>query len=120
VATFGQELFKYIKTVVPYWRVCDEAWLLANDDYLTGIGVLRNYGGEVMVMPWGEHTRDQIARFRELLKPFLKRIVVVIDDRAPKDVEAISAMLAPIAVLRWSHRSELAAFVIKDSADDER
>lgn len=34
VSTFGQELFKYITTVVPYWRVCDEAWPLAGD-YLT-------------------------------------------------------------------------------------
>jgi hypothetical protein len=116
VSTFGQELFKHITTVVPYWRACDEAWPLA-DDHLTGIGVLRNYGGQVMVLPWSEDTRRQLVRLRELLEPISKRIIVVVDDREPEDVEAISAMLTPIVVLPWSGRSELAKFVIKDSPD---
>ena len=116
MSTFGQELFTHITTVVPYWRVCDEAWLLG-DDHLTGIGVLRNYAGQVMVLPWCDDTRQQLARFRELLEPLLKRIVVVVDDRQPEDLEAISAMLTPIAVLPWSRRTELARFIIKDTSD---
>ncbi len=116
VSTFGQELFRYITTVIPYWRVCDEGWPLAND-YLTGIGVLRNYGGQVMVLPWNEDARSQLTRFRELLEPLLKRIVVVVDDREPEDLQAISAVLAPIAVLPWSRRAELASFIIKDTSD---
>jgi hypothetical protein len=116
VPTFGQELFEYITTVVPYWRVSDEAWPLA-DDYLTGIGVLRNYGGQVMVLPWSEDTRRQLMRFRELLEPLLKQIVVVVDDREPEDLEAIPALLSPITVLPWSRRTELARFVIKDTSD---
>lgn len=116
MSTFGQELFKYIATVVPYWRVCDEGWPLA-DDYLTGIGVLRNYGGQVMVLPWNEDARQQLARFRELLGSLSKRIVVVVDDREVDDLEAILAILSPIAVLPWSRRTELARFIIKDASD---
>ena len=113
--TFGQELFKHITTVVPYWRVCDEAWLLGGD-HLTGIGVLRNYGGQVMVLH-GTKTLAQLARFRELLEPLLTRIVVVVDDRESEDLEAISAMLSPIAVLPWSRRTELARFIVNDISD---
>lgn len=116
VRTFGSELFEYITTVVPHWRVCDEAWAIASD-HLTGIGVLRNYGGQVMVMPWDEHTHRQLVGFRGLLGPLLKRIVVVVDDREAEDSEVVPAILAPIAVLPWSRRSELAAFVIKDAPD---
>jgi hypothetical protein len=116
VPTFGQELFKHITTVVPYWRVCDEAWLLGGD-HLTGIGVLRNYGGQVMVLPWSEDARAQLARFRELLEPVLTRVVVVVDDRESEDLDEISAMLTPIAVLPWSRRTELARFIVNDIPD---
>jgi hypothetical protein len=116
VPTFGKELFEHITTVVPYWRVCDEAWPLAGD-HLTGIGVLRNYGGQVMVLPWSVDTRRQLTRFRKLLDPLSKRIIVVVDDREPEDLETISAMLTPITVLPWSRRNELARFVIKDTSD---
>ena len=60
---------------------------------------------------------SQLARFRELLGPLSKRIVVVVDDREVEDLEAISAVLAPIAVLPWSRRAELARFIIKDTSD---
>jgi hypothetical protein len=113
---FGQELFEYLTTLVPYWRVSDEAWPLEKD-HIRGIGVLRNYGGAVMVMPWNDDTRAQLARFREHLDPLLKRIVVVVDDREIADWGAASATLAPIALLPWSRRNQLASFVIKDTAD---
>lgn len=114
--TFSSELFEYITTVVPYWRVCDEAWPLAND-HLTGIGVERNWGGQVMVMPWDQDTRRQLVPLGDRPESVLKRIIVVVDDREPEDTEAIAALLTPIAVLRWSRRSELAAFLIKNAPD---
>jgi hypothetical protein len=117
MSTFSHDLADHIMTLVPYWRVCcDEAWALG-DDHLIGIGVERNYGGQVMVLPWSEDTRQQLTRFREQLAPRLKRIVVVVDDREPEDLEAISAMLTPITMLPWSRRTELARFVIKDTPD---
>ncbi|HEY2476922.1 MAG TPA: hypothetical protein VGI19_19225 [Candidatus Cybelea sp.] len=115
-STFGSELFAYLTTVVPSWRVCDEAWPIASD-HLTGIGVKRNYGGQVMVMPWGEETSRQLARFREMLGPLSKRIVVVADDRESGDTQPISVAVTPIAVILWSRPSELAAFVIKETPD---
>ncbi len=70
-----------------------------------------------MVLAWNEDARRQLTRFRELLEPLLERIVVVVDDREPEELEAISAMLTPIVVLPWSRRAELASFVIKDASD---
>ncbi|HXO17918.1 MAG TPA: hypothetical protein VN909_07080 [Candidatus Dormibacteraeota bacterium] len=116
MSAFSQEVFTYITTVVPYWRVNDEAWSLESD-YLTGIGVERNYGGQVMVMPWGEDTGSQLARFHDRLAPLAKRIIVVVDDREVDDVNRVAAMVTPIAVLAWSRRAELASVIIKDSAD---
>ncbi|MBV8530016.1 MAG: hypothetical protein JO104_01760 [Candidatus Eremiobacteraeota bacterium] len=95
----------------------DEAWSVGSD-HLTGIGVLRNYGGQVMVMPWCEDTRAQLTRLREvpgLLAP--ARIIVVVDDRETEDLEDISAFVTPIPVLPWSRRAELASLVIEDNAD---
>ena len=31
VATLGQELVVYLATIVPYWRVSDDAWLLCDE-----------------------------------------------------------------------------------------
>lgn len=120
---FGQELFAYITTLVPYWRVCDEAWPLKYDErsglseHLTGIGVLRNYEGDAMVIPWSETARQQLAYFGELLAPLSDRIVVVLDDRESDGYEAVSVLVAPIRVIRWSRRVELEHIVIRDSAD---
>jgi hypothetical protein len=49
--SFGVSVFEYLKTLVPQWRLCDEAWLLG-EDHLVGIGLERNYGGQLMVVPW--------------------------------------------------------------------
>jgi hypothetical protein len=48
---FGSVIFEYLKTIVPYWRICDEAWHVTEDPYLGGIGVERNYGGQLLVIP---------------------------------------------------------------------
>jgi hypothetical protein len=118
VRAFGQELFAYITTLVPYWRVCDEAWALdEGDDHLTGIGVLRNYGGQVLIVPWDDSACGQLAHVHKRLKTFFDRIMVVVDDRKSEDLEAIRAICSPIVVLPWSRRAELAAFVVKDTVD---
>lgn len=112
MGTFRRELFEHITTVVPQWRVNDEAWLVGND-YLTGIRVLRNCGGQVMILPWDDRTREQLAHLREVLKPFLNRITVVVDDRSTGHMEDVSKMLDPIAVVSWSASSRTQAFRYK-------
>jgi len=37
--------------LVPYWRICDKAWHIGENIYLAGIGVERNYGGQLLVIP---------------------------------------------------------------------
>lgn len=116
VRTFGSELFEYITNLIPYWRVSDEAWSVASG-HLTGVGVERNLGGQVMVMAWNQDTSRKLASVGDLPESFLKRIVVVVDDRESADTGAIAALLTPIAVLPWSRRSELATFVVKEAPD---
>lgn len=43
---------------VPRWRLSDEAWNLGDNKYLTGIGVQRNNGGQLMVVLWPEDAGD--------------------------------------------------------------
>ena len=63
---FGMELFEYVRTLVPYWRVSDDAWPLSNASHLCGIGVLRNYGGQAMVMEWTPEIHTQLTSLRDL------------------------------------------------------
>jgi hypothetical protein len=70
-----------------------------------------------MVVPWCDDAESQLVRFREALAPLANRILVLVDDREPTDIERISAITAPISVLPWSRRDELALFIIKDAAD---
>ena len=76
---------------------------------------MRNYGGQVMVMPWNRDTWSQLSRLRDQLEPLWKRIVVVVDDRETKDIAPVSAVITPIAAIPWSLRGELAAFIVKDA-----
>jgi hypothetical protein len=114
--SFGREVFEYITSLVPYWRVTDEAWPV-EDDHLTGIGVERNYGGQVMVLPWSEDAKARLALLHGLLGPLSKRIVIVVDDREIEQLDPIFAIATPIVVLPWSRRSELASIIIKDSEE---
>jgi hypothetical protein len=115
MSVFGSELFQYITTLVPYWRVSDDAWRLGNDDsYLTGIEVLRNYGGSAMVIPWDENRRKELSELGAGKRVNLSRLIVVVDDRV-EDWRTIEDIMAPIAVLPWSRRDELAVSIIKDS-----
>src|ERR1700757_4634160 len=86
--TFGQEVYEYIVTLVPYWRATTEAWLLSNERYLVGIGVLRNYGGDLMVVTLQSPEEKEADQLRlilsdklRLLQGSLDNIVVVYDDR---------------------------------------
>lgn len=117
MSSFGSELFTYITTLVPYWRVNDEAWPLdaeSEPPYLSGIGVLRNYGGQVMVVPGEDSSLETLSSILER-KPFdAPRVIVVVDDRDGQDWHNIAARVSPVRVLPWSRRDELRGFVIKD------
>jgi hypothetical protein len=124
MAGFGREVWDYVSTLVPYWRLSDEAWSLDSawppepDSHLIGIGVLRNYGGDVIVIPWDENDgrqRSSIRKANELLDPNrLRRVVVIVDDCSTIDLVNVAKKVAPIAVLPWSLRNELSQIVIKD------
>jgi hypothetical protein len=118
--TFPRMLFSYVATLVPYWRVCDDAWSLADGSHLLGIVVQRNYGGETIVVIWDptdptlvnkltHGIRDQIARDPT-------RCVVVLDDRNGELAEDVRQRIAPVDVVTWSERIRLGQYVIKDTA----
>jgi hypothetical protein len=115
MATFSSEVFNFIKTLVPYWRVSDDAWRLADGSYLTGIGVLRNFGGSVMVIPWDKDRHQQLAalRFSTESLPF-DRVIIVVDDRIEAAWERIADDLSPFTVSPWSRRNELAGCLAND------
>ena len=114
MAGFGTEVFQYLTTLVPSWRVCDEAWYVADDCYLAGIGVLRNHGGQVLLIPWEECRRKELLGLRDGRHIQLDRVVVVVDDRSESRWATIRDDLAPMAVVPWSRRGELALTIIKD------
>lgn len=113
--TFGALVFEYLKTLVPDWRLCDEAWLLGND-HLVGIGVERNYGGQLMVIPWadGAEPHPQWPNIEPLLSAHgisTNRIVVVIDDRIDGSGDH---RLAVFTEVLWSEREHLKDYAVKD------
>ncbi len=115
MSDFGRELFEYMTSLVPFWRVSDDAWNLGGDAFLAGIEVLRNYGGEVMVIPWDEERREELIGLRHLATRIdLQRVVVVVDDRTAAAWQEIEKDLAPIVVLPWSRRIDLTATLVKD------
>jgi len=115
VASFRQELFAYITSIVPFWRVTDDAWLLCNESHVSGIGVLRNYGGDVLVVPWSDD--PELARSLQLPRmanelPDIDRRIVVVDDRSGERTDLLGQRISPIPVILWSERSRLSDFVI--------
>ncbi len=115
MADFGMELFDYVRTLVPYWRVSDDAWLLSDESHLCGLGVLRNYGGQVMVMEWDPDVHQQLTSLRDSDEKIdFNRVVVVVDDRAITHWEKIQTDLAPVNVTPWSKRETLAEILIRD------
>lgn len=109
---FGTELFHYLASILPYWRVSDDAWRLTDDNYLAGIGVLRNKGGDALVIPWDANDE---RRLRDLLEHLQNaqsdRVIVVVDDRQIEDWVTVKNELAPVKVTPWSSRSDLAALL---------
>lgn len=120
---FGREVFQYLVEIVPYWRVSDDAWMLSDGSYLTGIGVLRNFGGNVLVVPFSTNDTELSERLTKISDGELtvwagnQRIEVVIDDRQGSDSGAVSRQLAGLTVVCWSHRKDLVRFVVKDTRD---
>lgn len=102
---------------MPYWRVTDEAWPLGEESesrYLNGIGVLRNYGGQVMVVPGEESPLETLRSILERKSFDTQRVIVVVDDRDGQDWHDVAARVSPVRVLPWSRRDELTRFVLKD------
>jgi hypothetical protein len=117
-ATLGHQLFDYLASIVPYWRVSDDAWSLCDESHLVGIGVLRNYGGDVLVIPWSED--PELVRCLRLPRigsavPDYDRRIVVVDDRSGAQWELVQKRLFPMPVVPWSERRRLADFVIRDA-----
>ncbi len=116
-SSFGELVFEYLKTVVPHWRLCDEAWLLG-DDHLVGIGVERNYGGQMLIVPLsgGDVVPHQdwpdILPALEAAAIALDRVVVVLDDRAERPQYYQST---PFPKVLWSEREQLSTWVVRDT-----
>jgi hypothetical protein len=113
---FGALVFDYLKTVVPFWRLCDEAWALG-EDHLVGIGVLRNYGGQLMVVLQSDGWSKPHPAWPNI-EPALEaagysrdRIVVVVDDRSGVP-EVRQTMQFPQVL--WSERERLKDYLVKD------
>lgn len=119
--TFGQEVCEYILTLVPYWRVSTEAWKLSDDNYLVGIGVLRNYGGDLMVSTLRSPDEDDAEQLRRIASGKLTlqcgaigNILVVYDDlRNPRP--DCFALGDTYPMLPWSSANELSRYVIRDT-----
>jgi hypothetical protein len=114
--SFGGIVFDYLKTAVPYWRLSDEAWSLG-DEHLIGIGVLRNYGGQLMVVPWSDGgsmphpSWPDVGPALDAAGIPLDRVIVVIDDR---DGDGPSRRPTPFVEITWSQREQLKEYVVKD------
>lgn len=114
----GRDLFTYLTTIVPYWRVSDDAWQLDDDSYLGGIGVLRNYGGDVLIVPWSDD--PELASALKLPRigrktADLDRRLVVVDDRGGQSETVIAELVAPVKVIGWTQRQKIADFVVSDT-----
>jgi hypothetical protein len=95
--------------------VSDDVAELEDGSTLAGIGVLRNYGGEVLVVPCSGAIPPNIAlrghgRFDEHHR------IVVFDDRDAVGWDHIAAAITLIGIVPWSQRERLAEFVINDRA----
>jgi hypothetical protein len=113
-----RNLFQFITSIVPYWRVSDECWHLSDEAVFCGIGVHRNYGGQVMVRAWSRELEHELANLGASLEPLLNRIVIIVIDDADADhLSAVESAFAPILVLQWSHRESLRNILVNDSLD---
>lgn len=123
-APFGQRVYDRIVRLVPYWRASTEAWLLSDDSYLVGIGVLRNYGGDLMVVDVDSLDNDSIRQLVGLARGdlslqvgSLSNILLMLDDSA-LTVDDLPPLLGQFERLLWSSAESLAQYVISDEPTD--
>lgn len=124
-APFGQRAYERIVRLVPYWRASTEAWRLSNDSYLVGIGVLRNYGGDLMVITIDSLDDEAIGQLLALLQRDIslehgriENIFVLVDD-ALIGFDELPATLGRLDRLRWSDAEALVKYVTKDEPEVE-
>jgi hypothetical protein len=116
MSEFSKLVFDYLQTLVPNWRLCDEAWPVG-DEHLIGIGVERNYGGQVLVVtlsdgdssphPSWPNIDDQLKAHGKAAN----RVVVVLDDR---NNDAYVRGQTPFVEIPWSGRERLTDYITKD------
>jgi hypothetical protein len=112
---FSKLVFDYLQTLVPYWRVCDEAWPVG-DEHLIGIGVERNYGGKVTIVPLPDEdllphpSWPDIEHGLKASGRAVNGVVVVLDDR---NRDAYRAQ-TPFEEIPWSERERVKDYVAKD------
>ena len=114
---YGSEVFQFICSLVPFWRVSDDVAMLSNDEYLGGIGVLRK-NGDVLVVPI-EPDRD--LESIELLRYFVDndisadhfgtRVIVLFDDTSEAAIPEFVSEVITLTVIPWSRRDELTALL---------
>ncbi|HTJ24984.1 MAG TPA: hypothetical protein VMA36_02365 [Candidatus Limnocylindria bacterium] len=122
---FQQAVFAYITTLVPYWRVSDDAWPLSDGSYLAGIGVLRNYGGDAMVVPLTALEDEALPELLKVLTGQVEsviargsiaaRLVIVLDDRFGDLRKQLPPEMECATIVSWSNREALAQYVGGDA-----
>lgn len=120
-ATFGQRVFDRLARIVPYWRVSDDAWALSDDSHLCGLGVLRNYGGALLVVPVDSGGDNAIAQLSALSQGNISfeygrigNVLVLINDGV-YPLGMLQPSIRQFACLAWSAKDEsLAQHIIKD------
>ena len=114
---FPRLVFEYLASIVPYWRVSDDAWPLTDGSHLAGIGVLRNYGGGLLVVPCelDDPGFAETARRLQLAadSPVASRVIAMADDRSSEAWTTLREQLAASAsgLIRWTERDKLKNFV---------
>lgn len=120
-AQFEQRVYDRIVRLVPYWRVSMDAWSLSDNAHLAGIGVLRNYGGDLMVLAIDSSEDTRIGRLAAVLRGELalrngriENILVVFDDSVLR-FEELPPALGQLNLLPWSSAMVLPRYVVKDN-----
>jgi hypothetical protein len=115
---FGREVFKYVASLVPYWRVADEAWSIGTA-IVSGIGVERNFGQILIVPICGKNdARIEMLCSCSVLPTFYprgNRIIIIWDDRTPHIASPVPDILKQVKAIPWSRRSEISPIVDLDS-----
>jgi hypothetical protein len=124
-APFGQRVYDRIVRLVPCWRASTDAWSLSDGSHLVGIGVLRNYGGDLLVITIDSREDETIGQLVAVLGGDLslrngriENVLVVFDDSVLR-FEELPRTLWQLERLPWSSAASLALYIIKDNPGDE-